>query len=178
MSTAPTAAWRRWLLPPRARRANAICERVVGTLRRELLNRILIAGPGHLRRILAEYTIHYNAHRPHQSLNQQHPDTDTAMPAPITDLTGRRIRRRPILGGLINEYESAWASQRSRSSTAPLLFSCGTGRAPPSARLTPVARTRSCPWHWGPSRAGLDPVVQPTGRILVGVDEDLRRHIP
>ena len=58
--------------PPRAPRANAICERVVGTLRRELLDRILILGPGHLRTILAEYTIHYNTRRPHQSLDQQY----------------------------------------------------------------------------------------------------------
>jgi transposase InsO family protein len=93
--------------PARAPRANAICERVVGTLRRELLDRILILGPGHLRRVLAEYTIHYNAHRPHQSLDQRHPDAEPAIPAPIIDLTGRRIKRRPILGGLINEYEAA-----------------------------------------------------------------------
>jgi putative transposase len=93
--------------PPRAPRANAICERVVGTLRRELLDRILILGPRHLRRVLAEYVIHYNAHRPHQSLRQRSPDTDPAIPVPIIDLTGRRIRRRPILGGLINEYEAA-----------------------------------------------------------------------
>jgi putative transposase len=57
--------------PPRAPRANAICERVVGALRRELLDWILILGPGHLRRVLAEYAIHYNAHRPHQSLGQR-----------------------------------------------------------------------------------------------------------
>jgi len=93
--------------PPQAPRANAICERVIGTLRRELLDRILIVGPGHLRKILAEYTTHYNGHRPHQGLGQRHPDTDTAVPAPVIDLTGRRIRRRPILGGLINEYEAA-----------------------------------------------------------------------
>ena len=93
--------------PPRAPRANAICERVVGTLRRELLDRILILGSGHLRRVLAEYAIHYNAHRPHQSLGQRSPDTDPAVPAPIIDLAGRRIRRRPVLGGLINEYEAA-----------------------------------------------------------------------
>src|SRR5215831_7810151 len=69
------------------RRANAICERIAGTLRRELLDRILIGGPGHLHRILAECTIHDNAHRPHQSLNQWHPDADTAFPAPTIDLT-------------------------------------------------------------------------------------------
>jgi len=93
--------------PPRAPRANAICERVAGTLRRELLDRILILGPGHLHRILAEYTIHYNTRRPHQSLDQQCPDADTAIPAPVTGLASGRIKRRPILGGLINEYEAA-----------------------------------------------------------------------
>jgi putative transposase len=93
--------------PPRAPRANAICESVVGTLRRELLDRILILGPGHLRRVMDEYTLHYNAHRPHQSLSQWSPDTDPAIPAPIVDLTSTRIRRRPVLGGLINEYEAA-----------------------------------------------------------------------
>jgi putative transposase len=60
-----------------------------------------------VRRILAEYTIHYNSRRPHQSLGQRCPDADTAIPAPAIDLTGRRIKRRPILGGLINEYEAA-----------------------------------------------------------------------
>jgi putative transposase len=95
------------LTPPRAPRANAICERLVGTLRRELLDRILILGTGHLRRVLAEYTVHYNGHRPHQARNQRHPDSDPAMPTPIVDLTDRRIKRRPVLGGIINEYEVA-----------------------------------------------------------------------
>jgi hypothetical protein len=91
------------LTPPRAPRANAICERLVETLRRQLLDRILILGTGHLRRVLAEYTVHYNGHRPHQGRNQRHPDADPAKPTPIVDLTDRRIKRRPILGGLINE---------------------------------------------------------------------------
>jgi len=60
------------------------------------------AGP-----VLVEYTLHYNAHRPHQSLRQRSPDTDPAVPAPITDLTGKRTKRRSVLGGLINEYEAA-----------------------------------------------------------------------
>jgi hypothetical protein len=93
--------------PPRAPRANAICERLVGTLRRELLDRILILETGHLRRVLAEYAVHYNGHRPHQSRNRRHPDADPSMPTPVVDLTDRRIKRRPVLGGLINEYEAA-----------------------------------------------------------------------
>jgi transposase InsO family protein len=93
--------------PPQAPRANAICERVVGTLRRELLDQILILGLRHLRTVLAEYAIHYNRHRPHQSLGQRCPDNDPAVPAPIIDLADKRIKRRPVLGGLINEYEAA-----------------------------------------------------------------------
>src|SRR6478735_2177805 len=50
--------------PPQAPRANAICERVIGTLRREVLDRLLILGPEHLQKILAEHTLHYNSHRP------------------------------------------------------------------------------------------------------------------
>ena len=67
----------------------------------------MILGPGHLRRVLAEYTIHYNARLPHQSLNQRYPDADMAIPTPVIDISGRRIKRRPILGCLINEYEAA-----------------------------------------------------------------------
>jgi putative transposase len=51
--------------PPQAPRANAICERLVGTLRRELLDRTLIVSERHLRRGLSEYATHYNEHRPH-----------------------------------------------------------------------------------------------------------------
>jgi hypothetical protein len=53
---------------------NAICERVIGTLRRELLDRILILSERHLGLVLREYLTHYNCHRPHQS-RQQRPRT-------------------------------------------------------------------------------------------------------
>jgi transposase InsO family protein len=50
--------------PPQAPRANAICERIIGTLRRELLDRLLIINEHHLRQVLTEYLEHYNTARP------------------------------------------------------------------------------------------------------------------
>jgi hypothetical protein len=67
---------------PRTPRMNTICERVIGTLRRELLDQVLILGERHLTVILREYLIHYNGHRPHQSRQQRPPDTETQ---PIVD---------------------------------------------------------------------------------------------
>jgi putative transposase len=53
--------------PPQAPRANVICERMIGTLRRELLDQLLIRNEHHLRRVLDEYLRHYNTARPHRS---------------------------------------------------------------------------------------------------------------
>jgi putative transposase len=90
--------------PPQAPRANAIAERWVGTVRRECTDRMLIAGERHLRIVLDEYVHHYNDHRPHQGLHQQPPDPPP--PPRLRDLKAR-VERRPILGGLINEYAQA-----------------------------------------------------------------------
>lgn len=51
--------------PVRAPRANATCERFLGGMRRECLDRILVLGAGHLRRVLREYAAYFNAARPH-----------------------------------------------------------------------------------------------------------------
>jgi putative transposase len=57
-------------------RMNATCERLIGTLRRELLDRILILGEEHLQAVLAEYQDHYNRSRPHQSIDQRTPGSE------------------------------------------------------------------------------------------------------
>jgi transposase InsO family protein len=96
------------LSPPRAPRANAICERAVGTLRREILDHILIYNEAHAAQVLTEYIQHYNGHRPHQSRGQLPPDSaEPPVQATVTDFQAHPIRRQSILGGLINEYQRA-----------------------------------------------------------------------
>jgi len=92
----------------RVPRINAICERLVGTLRRELLDRVLILGERHLRAVLTEYQAHYNMARPHQGIGQSVPDGERDAPrATMIDVDSERIRRKHVLGGLINEYTRA-----------------------------------------------------------------------
>ncbi len=91
-----------------APRMNATCERLVGTLRRELLDRVLILSEAHLRAVLTEYQAHYNTARPHQGIAQRLPDDELdAAPATVTDVDSQQIRRKAVLGGLINEYAYA-----------------------------------------------------------------------
>ena len=88
-------------IPPRSPRANAFAERFVLTARTEVTDRMLIVGERHLRTVLAEYEAHYNGRRPHRSRQLRPPRPDH----PVADLSQQRIRRRPVLGSLINEYE-------------------------------------------------------------------------
>ena len=90
-------------IPPRSPRANAYAERFVLTARTEVTDRMLIFGQRHLRTVLAEYAAHYNGRRPHRSQQLRPPRPDH----PVADLSHERIQRRPVLGGLINEYERA-----------------------------------------------------------------------
>jgi transposase InsO family protein len=87
--------------PVRAPRANAIMERWVGSVRREILDRTLIWNQSHLRLVLAEYEDHYNRYRPHRTLQQASPLTE--LPEPV-NLDQLNVRRHDRLGGIIHEY--------------------------------------------------------------------------
>ncbi|WP_233440268.1 integrase core domain-containing protein [Lentzea atacamensis] len=91
-------------IPPRCPQANCYAERFVGTVRHEVTDRLLIINEHHLRAVLARYVSHYN-HRPHRARQLTPPRPDL----PIAEPGCTSIRRQPILGGLINEYEPAAA---------------------------------------------------------------------
>ena len=90
-------------IPPRSPRANAFAERFVPTARTEVTDRMLILGERHLRVVMAEYAAHYNGRRPHRGRDLRPPRPDH----PAADLCQARIRRRPVLGGLLNQYQRA-----------------------------------------------------------------------
>ena len=88
--------------PVRAPRANAIAERFVGSIRRELLDRLLILNQRHAAAVLHEFERHYNGHRPHRTLGQAAP----SRPLPRRTTTEiHKIQRHDRLGGLVHEYQ-------------------------------------------------------------------------
>ena len=89
--------------PPRTPRAICYAERWVRTARSECTDRILIYNQRHATAVLAEFTRHYNQHRPHQSRQQCPPNAD---PADVIPLAGR-VQRRKVLAGLISVYKRA-----------------------------------------------------------------------
>jgi transposase InsO family protein len=92
--------------PVRAPQANAFCERIIGTIRRECLDWVISLSEDHLRRILGAWVSHYNGGRPHASLGPGIPD-GAALAAVSTDgriPDGHRVVAKPIVGGLHHEY--------------------------------------------------------------------------
>ncbi len=90
--------------PIRAPRANATCERFLGSVRRECLDHVIVLGQRHLRRVLREYAAYFNTARPHQGIGQALPSaSQPAAPsrpaAPIVAI--------PVLGGLHHAYQRA-----------------------------------------------------------------------
>jgi putative transposase len=91
--------------PLRAPKANAVAERWVRSIRNECLDHVLVLGRRHLERVVRAYVAHYNAERPHRSL-------ELASPYPSEEPRGSppaQIRRRDLLGELIHEYYAAAA---------------------------------------------------------------------
>ena len=116
--------------PPQAPRANAICERMIGTLRRELLDRLLIVNEHHLRQVLTEYLQHYNTGRPHRALAQLTPAQADSQPPEPVNLADHQIRRKQVLGGLTREYYIAALPPSAATETqvtARIVFPSPTG---------------------------------------------------
>jgi len=89
--------------PIKAPQANAFAERLVGTVRRECLDRTLIFGRRHLERFPTEYVVHYNQHRPHRALGQL-ARLNVEPPPHFRDPEPRDLRRSDAAFGLIHEY--------------------------------------------------------------------------
>ena len=94
--------------PFRAPQANAFCERLVGSMRRECLDFLIPLNESHLRRILKEWVAHYNKGRPHSSLGPGIPEPPGGIPVlEISGHTipcGQRVVASAVLAGLHHEY--------------------------------------------------------------------------
>ncbi len=94
------------LTPYRTPQANCHVERLIGGVRREVLDHVLILGRRHLSSVLREYAWHHNSHRPHRGLGLRRP-RDVARPIPGPGpARPEATRRREILGGVIHEYHA------------------------------------------------------------------------
>ena len=87
----------------RAPLMNSVCERLLGSVRRECLDHIIILGEHHLQSVLSEYVCFFNASRPHQGIEQRVP----AAPAADGSAANGKVVALPVLGGLHHEYRRA-----------------------------------------------------------------------
>jgi len=91
-------------IPPKSPNLNPICERFLGSARRECLDHVIMLGEDHLRGVLEEYVSYFNTSRPHQGIQQSIPgEADRECPLNTT----AKIVARPILGGLHHDYRRA-----------------------------------------------------------------------
>jgi putative transposase len=89
----------------RAPKQNALCERFLGSVRRECLDHVLVPGEAHRRRVLREYAAYFNGARPHQGVQQPIP-TGTEGPVPRLK-AGGKVQAVPVSGGLHHTYQRA-----------------------------------------------------------------------
>ena len=97
-----TMGIRQVITAPRAPWQNPFVERVIGSIRRECLDHVLILSEAHLRRLLHAYAAYYNTTRPHQSLDNNSPQPRAIEPPPCG-----RILAMPQVGGLHHRYQRA-----------------------------------------------------------------------
>lgn len=100
--------------PPRSPKANSICERVIGTIRRECLDWLIPLSEAYLRQTLKSWVAHYNRGRPHSALGPGVPDPPTNWIMPLSTSRHRlddlcSVSAKPVLGGLHHEYSLARA---------------------------------------------------------------------
>jgi putative transposase len=98
--------------PPRSPKANAFCERLIGTLRRECLDWIIPLSENHLRTVVHEWAAHYNRGRPHTALGPGVPEPPPDLPAPLAATRhelapGAHVVSTQVLGGLHHDYRVA-----------------------------------------------------------------------
>ena len=92
--------------PSQAPKANALCERFLGSVRRECLDYVLLFSEAHARRVVGEYVTFFNRSRPHQGIDQHIPEPLTLLALP--DQARRQVIGLPVLHGLHHDYR--WAA--------------------------------------------------------------------
>jgi len=95
------------ITPPRSPQANAICERLNGTLRRDCLDHVIVIDDAHAERVLKQYVPYYHG-RPHRGLRMQ-PPLGARWLAPVRRVPPKDVASRPVLGGLHHEYPARLA---------------------------------------------------------------------
>ncbi len=90
--------------PYRAPKANAICERFLGSVRRECLDHVLVLGERHLHRVIKEYITYFNQARPHQGIEQKIPEKP---PSVVEEQRRGKVIAIPVLNGLCHDYRLA-----------------------------------------------------------------------
>ena len=95
--------------PHRSPQANSICERAIGTMRRECLDHMIPLTENHLRKILKEWISYYNQSRPHSSLGPGIPESPAGAPIPLNLFRhriddDRKVISKPVLNGLHHDY--------------------------------------------------------------------------
>src|SRR6516162_5264145 len=102
--------------PYRSPKANSLCERLIGSLRRECLDWAIPLSEGHLRSLLKMWSTYYNRERPHMALGPAVPDPPRGVPAPLRRhrhrlSASRAVVAKPVLNGLHHDYQLAPCSE-------------------------------------------------------------------